>query len=125
MKSAWRKLRDTAIEKLEGRPFRRRLDGKRGRAPADMRIDSWPQLVIDVKAFKRFGHHALMAKLEQRCVRARPWMLLGARVPLSNVPVLITRHEGQRGEYVTVPLDFLAELLDITRGLGLTNTKEG
>lgn len=57
------------------------------------------RLIIDAKAYQRFSHHTLLEACQAKyCTGA-------------DVPALVTKHEGQRGAYITVPIDFLAELL--------------
>jgi len=95
--SRWKELERIAARKLGGRRFPRWLDFSQS-AP-DVVVDDHPELVIDCKSRKRFSHHTLLEEIERKYCEP------------GQVPVLVTKAEGQRGEYVTVPLDFLAKLL--------------
>lgn len=84
----------------------RALGGKRvvrpdfGEPDVDVTVPAWPELRVDCKAYKRFAHHSLMQDIERKyCDRP------------GQVPVLVTKHERQRGAYVTVPLDWLGQVL--------------
>lgn len=97
----WKDLERTAARKLRGRRFPRWLDF--GQSAPDVVVDDFPELVIDAKAYRRFAHHTLIEDIEAKYCSS------------GDVPVLITKHSGQVGEYATVPLDFLALLLDEVR----------
>lgn len=60
-------------------------------------------LVIDCKAYRRFAHHALLDAVQRRYCKP------------GQTPALVTKAAGQRGAYVTLPLDYLAHLLDVQR----------
>jgi len=95
--SKWKDLERTAAAKLGGRRFPRWLDF--GRSAPDVVVDDHPELVVDCKSRVRFSHHSLMRAIEEKYCGP------------GSVPVLVTKHHGQRGEYVTLPLDYLARLL--------------
>ncbi len=99
--SRWKDLERTAAKKLGGRRFPRWLDFSQS-AP-DVLVDAWPEIVIDAKAYRRFAHHGLMAEIERKYCEP------------GQVPMLVTKHAGQRGEFVTVPLDWLAGLMHTVR----------
>ncbi len=61
-------------------------------------------LVIDCKAYRRFAHHALLDDVQRRYCKP------------GQIPALVTKAQGQRGAYVTIPLDYLAHLLNAKRG---------
>lgn len=110
MAARWKELERTVARKLKGRRFPRWLDFGQS-APDVVAVDGYPELVVDCKAYRRFSHHTLMETIEAKyCDRP------------GDVPVLVTKAEGQRGEYVTLPLDFLAELLE--RAKGKANARE-
>jgi hypothetical protein len=97
----WKDLERTAAQKLHGRRFPRWLDF--GQSAPDVVVDDFPELIIDAKAYRRFAHHTLIEDIKQKyCGRG-------------DVPVLVTKAQGQRGEYVTVDLDYFAALLEELR----------
>jgi len=101
MSERWKELERAVARKLKGRRFPRWLDF--GKSAPDVVVDDFPELVIDAKAYRRFSHHTLLNEIEQKYCGA------------GDVPVLVTKAQGQRGEYATVPLDWLAGLLDEVR----------
>ena len=92
----WKTLERTAASKLSGERVPRWLDF--GQSSPDVLVPDF-KLVNDVKAHSRFSHHSLMENIE------RKYYALG------EIPCLVTKAAGQRGEYVTLPLDTLADLL--------------
>lgn len=100
--SRWKELERITARKLGGKRFPRWLDFSQS-AP-DVVVDDFPQLIVDAKSRKRFAFHSLMAEIETKYCE-KP----------GDVPVLVSKSHGQTGEYVTVPLDFLAELLNTAR----------
>lgn len=98
----WKELERTTARKLGGKRFPRWLNFSQS-AP-DVVIDDFPQLIVDAKSRKRFAFHTLMAEIETKYCE-RP----------GDVPILVTKSHGQVGEYVTMPLDYFAELLSIAR----------
>lgn len=99
--SRWKELERIAARKLGGRRFPRWLDF--GQSAPDVVVPDFPELVIDAKSRKRFAFHTLMEAIEAKYCEP------------GQVPVLVTKAHGQRGEYATVPLDCLARLLNIAR----------
>ena len=96
----WKSLERTAARALGGKRIPRWLDF--GQSAPDVVVEDF-HLVIDAKAHKRFSHHSLMANIETKyCERG-------------ETPVLVTKAERQIGEYATIPLGFLAGLLDRIR----------
>ena len=61
------------------------------------------RLICDCKAYRRFSHHSLLEAVQSKYCEA------------GDVPVLVTKTQGQVGAFITVPLDFLAGLLDRIR----------
>jgi len=60
------------------------------------------KILAECKAYKRFSFHGHMAQATKYC-RA------------GETPVLITKSANQIGEFVTMPLDYFATLLDEIR----------
>lgn len=60
-------------------------------------------LIVDAKAYKRFAHHTLIETVREKYCAC------------DEIPVLVTKAQGQRGAYATIPLSFLAELLSQVR----------
>lgn len=92
----WKDLERHAARALGGERVQRWLDF--GQSAPDVLVKDFG-LVIDCKAHARFSHHALMQNIERKYCDA------------GELPVLVTKHSKQIGEYVTVPLAFLAALL--------------
>lgn len=61
------------------------------------------RLIVDCKAYRRFAHHTLLEAVQSKYCEP------------GDVPALVTKAQGQRGAYATIPLDFLAGLLDRIR----------
>lgn len=97
--SRWKDLERTAAAKLGGkRVVREDIFEK---AP-DVLIPDFG-LLVECKAYRRFKHHTLLD------VSRRKYCHSG------EIAALVTKHSGQRGEYCTVPLDWLAGVLDEVR----------
>jgi hypothetical protein len=96
----WKQLERDAARALGGVRVPRWLDF--GQSAPDVIVEDF-RLVVDAKARRRFAHHSLMANIEAKYCEA------------NEVPCLVTKAERQRGECVTVPLDFFASLLDRMR----------
>lgn len=95
----WKDLERTAARKLGGR-----------RVVREHLFDSAPdvlvpdfKLLVECKAYQRFKHHTLLDTAREKYCHH------------DEVPCLVTKHSGQRGEYCTVPLDWLAGVLDRLR----------
>lgn len=102
--SRWKELERTAARKLRGERVPRWLDFSQS-APDVLAVEGFPALVVECKAYRRFSLHTILDTV--RAKYCEP----------GDVPVLVTKHEGQRGEYATVPLDFLADVMDEVRTL--------
>jgi hypothetical protein len=98
----WKRLERTTATKLGGYRFPRWLDFRQS-AP-DVVVDDFPELVIDAKSRKRWAHHTYMEAIQDKYCKSR-----------DDVPMLVTKHDGQRGEYVTIPLDYFAKMLNTIR----------
>lgn len=94
----WKDLERTTARKLRGRRIVRQDFFE---SSPDVEV---PDLGIlaECKAYKRFGFHLHMAQAAKYCREG-------------ETPILITKSANQIGEYATVPLDFLAGLLDEVR----------
>jgi hypothetical protein len=102
--SAWKAAEGQAAEALKGKRIPRGADFSKS-AP-DVDVPDFPFLKIDAKRYKAFAHHTLMDEVIRKyCLKE------------GDVPVLITKTHGQRGAYATVPLEFLALLLEDVRKL--------
>ena len=103
----WKQLERDAARALGGVRVPRWLDF--GVSAPDVLVEDF-HLVVDAKAHRRFSHHRLLENVKSKyCER-------------DEVPCLITKSERQRGECVTVPLDFLAGLLNRVRAAQGTPT---
>ena len=106
----WKTLERIAARKLGGERVQRWLDF--GQTAPDVLVKDFG-LIVDCKAHARFSHHALMENIQRKyCER-------------NETPVLISKHSKQVGEYCTVPLDWLANLLDEVRAARMNNTTPG
>lgn len=99
----WKSLERNTAKKLKGH---RLLRGDNwDKIAPDVAVPDCPELKIDCKAYNRFAHHTLMDEIRSKYC-AEEW----------EVPVLVTKAQGQHGEYVTMPLDYFAALLEYWRG---------
>lgn len=57
------------------------------------------RLIVECKAYERFSHHAIIEGCQTKYCTG------------TDVPALATKAAGQVGEYITVPLNFISELL--------------
>lgn len=103
-KTAWKKAEAKAAEKLKGRRVLRGANF--AVSDVDVIVDDFPHLKIDSKYRTRHAHHSLMAEIVAKYCK-HP----------EDIPVLVTKHHNQVGEYATVPLEFLGLLLDAVRTL--------
>lgn len=95
----WKSLERTAARKLRGeRVVREHMFVK---APDGIVPDFG--LIIECKAYRAFAHHTIIEDARRKYCRD------GEHV------ALVTKHAGQQGEYITLPLDFVAALLDEVR----------
>jgi hypothetical protein len=72
-----------------------------GLKSVDVRCSKAKALKIDAKYRVRHAHHRFMDEIVRKYC-SKP----------THVPVLVTKSHNQRGAFATVPLDFLAKLLD-------------
>lgn len=95
----WKSLERTAAEKLGGRRIVR-VDFFQ--SSPDVRLDDIPA-ICECKAYEKFAFHRHMEQARRYC-RGR------------EIPLLVTKEQGQIGEYITLPLDAFAALLNELRG---------
>jgi hypothetical protein len=103
----WKTLERDTAEALGGR--RVVEDWTLFKERPDVLVDDF-RLVVDAKAYARFAHHALLDAVRRKYCQP------------GDVPVLVTKHAGQVGAYVTVPIDFLASLMNQVRSNTTTET---
>ena len=96
----WKQLERDAARALGGVRVPRWLDF--GQSAPDVEVRDFG-LIIDCKARKAFSHHSLIHNIVNKYCEP------------GEVPCLITKSDRQRGEYVTIPLDFLGNLLNQLR----------
>jgi len=99
MSKRWKDLERTVAKALGGRRIVR--EDFFESAP-DVVVDDF-RIVCECKAHKRFSHHSLLDKSRDKYCRP------------GEVPALATKAEGQRGAYITVPLEWLAAILNRVR----------
>lgn len=100
---AWKDLERLAAEKLRGKRLSR--GDNFARKDVDVIVD-FRALRVDGKYRRAHAHHTFMTEIERKyCVKE------------GDVPVLVTKHPGQQGAYVTVPLDHYALMLNTARAL--------
>lgn len=94
----WKDLERTAALKLRGQRLVRQdfFESSPDVEVKDMKI------LAECKAYKRFSFHSHMAQAAKYCREG-------------ETPVLITKSANQIGEFATLPLDYLAGLLDEVR----------
>jgi hypothetical protein len=92
----WAALESEAARILGGQRVRRDLFDK----AQDVYLPDMPHWSIDAKAYRRFSLHTLMERTQAK---------------YGGVPIVITKHHGQRGAYITLPLQELAGLLNELR----------
>ena len=61
-------------------------------------------LRVDGKYRRSHAHHTFMAEIQRKYCEK-----------LGDVPVLVTKHPGQQGAFVTVPIEHYGLLLDCAR----------
>jgi hypothetical protein len=96
----WKALEEKAASVLGGRRINR-VWFEFEKAP-DVLVPDF-NLIVDAKAYRRFSHHGLLDTIREKYCQG------------DQVPALVTKAQGQRGEYVTVPMDFLGRLFDEIR----------
>ena len=94
----WKALERAAAGKLGGRRIHR-LDFYE--SSPDVVVEDLG-IIAECKAHKRFSFHRHLEQAAKYCRKG-------------ETPVLVTKEAGQRGEFCTVPLDWLADILDKVR----------
>lgn len=94
----WKELERCAAQKLGGNRIVRQdfFESSPDVEVPDLKI------LAECKAYKRFSFHGHMAQAAKYCRE-------------DETPILITKAANQVGEFATVPLDFLAGLIDEIR----------
>ena len=98
----WKDLERTAARKLVGR---RVIREDFFEVAPDVLCPDFG-LVVDCKAHRRFAHHSRLDEVREKYCKP------------GEIPALVTKAEGQRGEYITLPLDFVAGILNRLRDAG-------
>jgi hypothetical protein len=98
----WKQLERSAAESLGGKRVVRGADFSV--SEVDVRIEDFPHLKVDCKAYNAFSHHSLMAEIQNKYCKDE-----------DDVPVLVTKASRQIGEYVTIPLEHYARMLERVR----------
>lgn len=57
------------------------------------------KMIVECKAYQKFAHHTLIEGCRDKYCTA------------TDIPALATKAAGQHGEFITIPLEFLAQLL--------------
>ena len=95
----WKALERDTAEALGGRRVTEPWDLFNERPDVLVDLPDGKRLVIDCKALRRFAHHSMLEGIQRKYCQP------------GDVPCLVSKHERQTGEYATIPMDFLAELL--------------
>ena len=98
----WKQLERDAARALGGRRVLRRWDLFES-APDVIIEAAGFRIVADCKAYRRFAHHSLLEEVQRKYCNP------------GEVPILVTKHSGQMGANVTVPMEFFARLLNELR----------
>lgn len=98
MGKPWKELEKKTAEVLGGVRINRAADF--GISDVDVVIPDHPLVRLDAKYRKRHAHHSLVEE-----IRTKYCKLPG------QVPALVTKHHSGRRSYVTVDLEFFAELM--------------
>ena len=99
----WAALETVAAEKLGGVRVVEPWLLFRERPDVVVDLPGGGRLICDCKAYRRFSHHTLLEAVQSKYCQP------------GDVPVLVTKTQGQVGAFITVPLEFLAELLNKVR----------
>lgn len=103
---AWKALEKKAASSLGGERVSRGADFSV--STVDAVLKDLPFIKVDAKYRKSHAHHSLMKEIEEKYCKED-----------CDVPVLVTKHHKQRGEYATVPLWFLGVLLKAFRDVNV------
>ena len=58
------------------------------------------RIIVECKAYEKFSHHTIIEGCKEKYCTG------------TDIPALATKAAGQHGEFVTIPLEFLAQLLE-------------
>ena len=98
---AWKDLERLAADHFKGRRLSR--GSNFAIEDVDVIVD-FRALRVDGKYRRAHAHHTFMAEIERKYCEKD-----------GDVPVLVTKHPGQQGAFVTVPIDHYGLLLDCAR----------
>jgi hypothetical protein len=98
---AWKDLERLAADHFRGRRLSR--GSNFAIEDVDVIVD-FRALRVDGKYRRAHAHHTFMAEIERKYCEKD-----------GDVPVLVTKHPGQQGAYVTVPIEHYGLLLDCAR----------
>lgn len=98
---AWKDLERLAAEHFKGKRISR--GSNFAVEDVDVIVD-FRALRIDGKYRRAHAHHTFMAEIERKYCEKD-----------GDVPVLVTKHPGQQGAFVTVPIEHYGLLLDCAR----------
>jgi hypothetical protein len=100
--ASWKELEKYGAKILRGKRVLRGFDWSF--SDVDIKVRDIPFLKIDCKKLKRHASHTLMREIVRKyCPND------------GDLPLLVTKEHGPSPIYASVPLDFLADLLDIAR----------
>ncbi len=100
---AWKALERQTAEALRGKRVLRGANF--AESDVDVQIADLPFLRVDCKYRVRHSHHSLAQEIVDKYCAA------------GDIPVLVTKSHNQVGAFATIPLEFLATLLDAVRKL--------
>jgi hypothetical protein len=99
---SWKQLEAYGAKLLRGKRVLRGFDWSF--SDVDIRVADIPFLKIDAKKFKHHAIHSLMREIVRKYA-PKPY----------HIPLLIQKEHGPSPVYATIPLEFLAVLLDVLR----------
>lgn len=99
---SWKELEKHGAKMLRGKRVLRGFDWSF--SDVDIKVRDIPFLKIDCKKLKHHASHTLMREIERKYCMDE-----------GDLPLLITKEHGPSPVYATVPLEFLAILLDFVR----------
>ena len=100
--ASWKELEKAGARILRGKRVSRGADFSF--SDVDIKVADIPFLKIDCKKLKRHASHTLMREITRKYCPDE-----------GDLPLLVTKEHGPSPVYASVPLDFLAQLLDIVR----------
>lgn len=107
----WKDLERAAADALGGERVVEHWTLFRERPDVIAPLPDGRRLVVDAKAYKRFSLHTLLDAVRKKYCTA------------NDVPALVSKHAGQSGAFVTLPLADFADLLDMARATSPTTAR--